>query len=217
VSKYGEDSWGEHGETLFAKGGGAEAMSFNPANILTYSRLVLAPFFIWFFIAEYHSWAFFTFGVAAFTDLIDGTVARLSGTLSKRGAMFDPLADKILVQSCFVLLLINGLIPWWFFALAFARDLMIVSGIIYLEVKKAKLPYRAIWFSKFATIFQLSVAILGLLIWWSPWSSQAMLKVVQWQWISLVVAVVLIAVSGFQYVLMGLHILSERRAASNAS
>ncbi len=84
-------------------------MSVNLANLLTFSRLFLTPVFVYLYVAEAWMWAFIVFCFAAFTDLIDGTVARMYGQQSKLGGLIDPLADKLLMQSCFVLCSSAGL------------------------------------------------------------------------------------------------------------
>ena len=180
------------------------------ANILTTIRLVLTPVFVVLFIAKKPAWAILTFCVAGFTDLIDGTVARLLRQPSAKGALLDPLADKFLVQSCFVCLFIVGIIPWWFFVLALGRDLLIVSGIFYLEYRKYKLPYKATWPSKFATFFQIAVAVVGMLIWWQPDIYIGVYSLSHFFFSALIVTALLLVVSGAQYVLIGLKVKSEQ-------
>lgn len=189
-------------------------MEMTVANLLTLARLILTPCFIFAFAAGQHRLAFILFCVAGFTDLIDGTVARLLNQPSKGGALLDPLADKFLMQSCFVLLAIWDLIPLWFFLLAFARDAMIVCGIFYLERQKAALPYRPLLISKFATLAQLLVAILGLLRWWQPELSFGGIAIVRWHFWCIVAATVLIVVSGAGYVRMGFEILRQSSTRS---
>jgi len=185
------------------------------ANILTTIRLILTPVFVAFFIAGQHSWAILAFAVAGFTDLIDGTVARLLNQPSAKGALLDPLADKFLVQSCFVCLFVAGIIPWWFFFLALARDIMIVGGIFYLEYRKFKLPYRATWASKIATLFQLAVAVIGLVLWWQPRIAIGFLSLSHFYFWMMIATVCLLIISGTQYVLIGLNILNKNRAAKS--
>ncbi len=189
-------------------------MKVNVANYLTFSRLILAPVFIYYFVIEMRMWAFIIFCVAAFTDLIDGTVARILGQHSKIGALLDPMADKFLMQGCFILLLISGFLPWWFFALALTRDLMIVGGIIYLETKKAELPYRAIWPSKLATLFQMNVAGFALLRWWLVVDPNLPSQLVFWQMLFTMLSAAFILVSGYQYIQMGLYLLRKGRIAN---
>ena len=184
-------------------------MYFNLANLLTFSRLIMAVVFIFLFVGETKMWAFIIFCTAGFTDLIDGSVARLMHQHSRLGALLDPMADKLLMQGCFVLLLITGYIPWWFFILALSRDLMIVGGIIYLEVKKAELPYKAIWPSKLATLFQMTVAGFALLRWWLIGDPLVYSQIGLWQLISMVLSAVFIVISGYQYVQIGLYLLKK--------
>jgi len=179
------------------------------ANMLTTTRLVLAPLFILLFIMREHEWAILTFSVAGFTDFIDGTIARFLKQPSTRGALLDPLADKILVQSCFICLFVSGIIPWWFFLLALGRDLLIVCGIFYLEWKKYKLPYRATWSSKFATLFQICLAVIGLLLWWQPYINIGIYSLNHFMLVLLIVTAFLLIVSGAQYVMIGLKIKAE--------
>ncbi len=181
------------------------------ANILTTIRLILTPVFIVLFIAGQHTWAILVFCVAGFTDLIDGTVARMLKQPSVKGALLDPLADKFLVQSCFICLFFAGIVPWWFFLLAFGRDLMIVSGIFYLEYRKFALPYRATWSSKIATLFQLAVAIIGLILWWQPSIAIGLLTLPHFYFGMIIATACLLVISGTQYVLIGLSILKENR------
>ncbi len=143
-------------------------MTMNAANMLTLSRLLLAPVFVLIFLMGERGWALAIFAIAGATDLIDGTVARMLKQRTEGGALLDPLADKVLVQSCFLLLAVIGAIPWWFLGLALARDVMIVSGIFYLERVRAPLPYRPTYASKFATLLQLTVAVVGQLEAWRP-------------------------------------------------
>lgn len=181
------------------------------ANILTTIRLVLTPVFVAAFVMGQHAWAIILFCVAGFTDMIDGTVARLLKQPSVRGALLDPIADKFLVQSCFICLFAAGIIPWWFFLLALGRDLMIVGGIFYLEYKKYELPYRATWSSKIATLLQIAVAVLGLLMWWQPNIAIGLVSINDFYLGVLVTTALLLVVSGAQYVMIGLGILKEKR------
>ncbi len=188
-------------------------MTITPANFLTLSRLVLVPFFLAALIAGRMGLALTLFCIAGATDLVDGTVARKFGRPSRWGAMVDPLADKCLVQSCFISMGVMGVLPWWFVMLALVRDLMITGGILYLRRESARLRYRPAMVSKFATFFQLAVAILSLVYLWRPDSYLVGRPVsTLLMWLILVTAV-LILISGIKYVSMGLEILKRHRAS----
>ena len=187
-------------------------MRMTVANILTLSRLVIAPLFVVAFVMGFKVWALVLFCIAGFTDLIDGAVARMLGQVSRSGAFLDPVADKLLMESCFLALALVGILPWWFFGMAFARDAMIMSGIFYLERVKASFTYRPLWSSRLATFFQLAVCVLGLMQWWRPAEAGVATRLFG---PVIVVTTVLIVITGVQYVRRGLDLLRQHRRAHN--
>ena len=189
----------------------------NAATILTLIRFILTPIFIIAFALNQKVWAILLFSVAGFTDLIDGTIARLLKQHSAKGAVLDPLADKFLMQSCFLCLFASGIVPWWFVLLALGRDLMIVVGIFYLEYRKVPLPYGATISSKIATLFQLAVAIMGLILWWQPILAVGVITLGRIFFGTLLATTLLLVVSGTQYVIIGLRILHENRLRTEST
>lgn len=186
-------------------------MKFTAANILTGSRLVLTPVFLVLLVIGAKGAAFAVFCIAGATDLIDGTVARMLKQHSQGGAILDPIADKLLVQSCFISLAVLGVLPWWFAILALARDAMIVGGIIYLELNHISPQYKPAIVSKITTVFQLGVAVLGIVSIWKPGVSIAGFFVGQLIVWMIYITALLIVVSGVKYVSMGMGILKERQ------
>ncbi len=182
------------------------------ANGITLLRLFLVPVFIVFFARGEHGWAFAAFCVASASDLIDGTVARLLKQPSRWGAILDPLADKLLLESAFVCLVIADILPLWFFLLALARDVMIVAGIIYLKAAHIDFPHRAIWTSKFATFAQMLTIVAGLVVIWhseirlGPVTVGIVMTFCMWGAVALIVA------SGALYVRLGVRVLKAARA-----
>ena len=88
-------------------------MKFKIPNILTIGRLIIVPIFvISFFVPGVVGdlVPFFLFVIASFTDYLDGFLARLYKEESKLGELLDPIADKILVASALILLVMNGII-----------------------------------------------------------------------------------------------------------
>lgn len=180
------------------------------ANILTFGRLLLVPFFIYYFIIDYHFVAFILFVIAGFTDLVDGTIARFMNQTSAIGAFLDPLADKLLMLSTFACLVSVDVIPLAFFMLLIVRDFIIMGGIAFLRFIEADVAYKALWTSKFATLFQLLTAILAfiVLIWpsiyWFKW------PVSFYMWGMILATTALILTSGIQYMVIGLKILKRK-------
>lgn len=78
---------------------------------------------------------------AAVTDWLDGYVARRTGTVSRWGMILDPIADKILVGSVVVVLVLQHTLPLWFVLLVVGRDIVILLGASYASAKaKVVLP-----------------------------------------------------------------------------
>jgi cardiolipin synthase len=99
----------------------SSARAFALPNLLTYSRIAAVPVVVgcmyWQAILGGGLWlrwvALFVFIVAGLTDVLDGYVARAYGQLSSFGRMLDPIADKLLVSSCLLMLAADGTIRGW--------------------------------------------------------------------------------------------------------
>lgn len=101
---------------------------FTIPNILTMSRMAVTPavgYFIW---TGANSQALACFAYAALTDLLDGFIARKFKQDSDLGAVLDPLADKLLLTTCFVALFNVNLMPMWLVKGFILRDIIIVLG-----------------------------------------------------------------------------------------
>ena len=100
------------------------------ANQLTILRMALAPFLVVMVLQREFTWALVLFVVAAFTDLLDGYIARHGHQKTTLGAVMDPIADKILLSSSFIVLTwSSGLttrIPQWLTVLALSRDVLVL-------------------------------------------------------------------------------------------
>lgn len=182
-------------------------MQWNAANILTVGRLVLVPVFYIFFVLGIYWAAFLAFAVAGFTDLIDGTVARLLKQHSKIGALLDPLADKMLMITTFSCLVSVRLLPLWFLVIVILRDVMIMSGIALLRVLKIDVVYEPFLSSKVATLSQIGLGFLALLALWAPSAHIWVYPVSDFAEGLMYISTVLVIVSGLQYSRRGIEIL----------
>lgn len=97
-------------------------------NLLTASRLILAPFVAWRLALHDVEGAFWLFAVAALTDLLDGWLARLLNQKSDFGALLDPIADKVMLLTTLSFLALTDLLPMWLLWLVLARDGVILAG-----------------------------------------------------------------------------------------
>src|SRR5882762_10056293 len=90
---------------------------FTVANQLTLLRMALTPVLVVLIASRQLTWALVVFVTAGITDLLDGVIARRGHQLTKLGAMLDPVADKLLLGSCYVALTWSGglfvRIPVW--------------------------------------------------------------------------------------------------------
>lgn len=89
-------------------------------------RILATPFILWALARQQFILGGWLTGIAAFTDLLDGAVARRFGGETKFGQYLDPIADKILLSGVYVGLALGGAIPMWLLAVIFGRDLYIL-------------------------------------------------------------------------------------------
>ena len=140
-------------------------MKFKIPNILTIGRLIIVPVFVFsFFIPGIVGdlGPFFLFVLASFTDYLDGFLARLYKEESKLGELLDPIADKILVASALILLVMNGIIKNYEVVAAIiilTREILISGLREFMAQKKVALPVSNL--AKFKTFIQMfSIALL---------------------------------------------------------
>lgn len=107
-------------------------------NFISLVRLLCVPFLIYLLsIQDYASGAAIVV-FSAFSDLLDGYVARRFQTVTKLGTLLDPTADKLLVISVLVYFTIHQSLPIWFVLLVFYRDFSILVGVLLLALYKKK-------------------------------------------------------------------------------
>ncbi len=193
----------------------------NVPNKLTVIRIVLAPIFLLLLMVEFpfhHLAAGLVFGAAAFTDMLDGKIARKYGLITNLGKFLDPLADKMLTTAAFLGFLATGHIDVWAVMLILTREFMVTS-VRLLAVKDGTV-IAASFAGKLKTVMQF-VAIIymltamevcswqnGLLQGVLPDAFYAVLMTVGQilVWIS----VVLTIVSGVQYVWNGRQYFADK-------
>lgn len=140
-------------------------------NILTYGRIVAVPLVVLcFFVSdnllndESIRWiALFLFTTASITDFFDGYFARVWDQQSPLGRMLDPIADKLLVAACILLLTADGTIGEWSLLAAIVilcREILVSGLREYLAELKVSVPVT--WLAKWKTTIQLLA--IGFLI-----------------------------------------------------
>lgn len=136
----------------------------NLANAMTYLRVILSGFCIWLILANTVISlisALVVFGIAAFTDFLDGYFARKFNQITDLGKIVDPIADKILVIGVFLALLSFKEITVFMVACIIARELL-VTVLRFIALKKGKV-LAAQKFGKHKTVYQIA-GIIDILI-----------------------------------------------------
>ncbi len=106
---------------------------------ISLSRIVLVGQIGYCFFTEFpghRTWAASLMLLAAFTDVLDGYLARSLHQVSELGKIVDPLADKVSVAAVAVMLVWLGDLPLWYFIVVVIRDFVIMAGGIYIKAKK---------------------------------------------------------------------------------
>ena len=103
------------------------------ANQLTLVRLMLVPCLVILVVYGFNGWALIAFVVAGITDGLDGLIARRAGQRTSLGALLDPMADKLLLVSTFLVLTapidMANRLPIWLTVLVISRDVLIVLTV----------------------------------------------------------------------------------------
>lgn len=137
----------------------------NLPNKLTIVRIFLVPVFLLFISVESIPYGFtlatVVFAIAAYTDHLDGKIARRDNLITNFGKFMDPLADKLLVTSALVALVDHNLIGAWIVVVIIAREFA-VSGLRTIAASEGVVIAASMW-GKIKTTTQI-IAIISLLI-----------------------------------------------------
>ena len=168
------------------------------ANQLTLGRLLLVPVLVILVIYGHSGWALITFILAGITDGLDGIIARRSGKLTSLGALLDPMADKLLLVSTFVVLTMPGLdlanrLPIWLTVLVISRDVIIVVTVAIVNLAVERFTFRPSMLGKAATFVYI---LTGSITLFYNYLGQPSVLVEVAVWASLVVTLA----SGFHYI-----------------
>ena len=124
-------------------------------NLITSLRLVASPILAWLLVQGRFQEALGVVFLAGISDFLDGYAARKLGAKGQTGIILDPLADKGMLVTLFVVLGIIGRIPIWMLALVIVRDLVIVVGAILLRVLRGYRKFMPTKMGKVSTFFQI--------------------------------------------------------------
>ena len=132
-------------------------------NMLTLLRICLMPFLVAAILEAHYALSFGLFVAAGLTDALDGTLARVLKQRSMLGQYLDPVADKLLLSTLFLVLTYKGMMPVRVTVLVFGRDvgILVVSAILYAAVGRR--DFSPSIFGKANTAAQVSAVAAVLL------------------------------------------------------
>jgi len=173
-------------------------------NLLTLVRILMTPFILIELSRGQYMVGGWMFGAAAFTDILDGGLARRFGGQSKLGQYLDPIADKILLTCIYVGLALGGAVPVWIVLLIFGRDLWILLlSAVALRFTDYRNLQPSLW-GKASTFFQImaAVSIMAARAYRNGWFLQISTVLIG-------AVAILAAVSGIDYSLRGVAYLRQ--------
>ncbi len=166
-------------------------------NLITLLRLIFIPFIIIAVIDNNYRWALVLFVLAGISDGLDGTLARALKQKTVLGQYLDPIADKLLLSSLFLVLSLLHKIEWKFTILVFSRDICIVATCAVLYATTTLRTFQPSVFGKVNTLAQ----IVGLFFVLLRQISDA-----QWvqtgRWIGLWATFAFTLISGIHYIVL---------------
>lgn len=141
--------------------------ALTPANQLTLLRVVLIPAFVILVVYGYLGWALIVFATAGLTDALDGLLARWRRQKTSLGAWLDPMADKLLLVTTFVVLTFPGLglanrLPIWLTVLIISRDVLIVATVAIVNLAIGPRTFKPSIYGKIATATYILTAVIAM-------------------------------------------------------
>jgi cardiolipin synthase (CMP-forming) len=179
-------------------------------NQLTLMRMVFLPFVIINLVGHHYGWALTLFVLAGVSDALDGLLARTLKQQTLLGQYLDPIADKLLLSTMFLVLSILHKIPWKYTVLVFSRDISILCASAVLYMIAGLRDFRPSIFGKANTFAQVAAVFFVLVLNVHP---------ARWLWIAqkqfLRATFFFTIISGLHYVfLVGKRLRPEHQAQS---
>jgi len=132
-------------------------------NQITLLRLGFLPFFLILISYEHYRWALLVLVVAGLSDGIDGLLARQLNQKSALGAYLDPIADKLLLSSSFVILAFKSKLAWWLTIMVLSRDILLLTVAAVILLISGYRPFPPSILGKCTTAVQILLVFLVVL------------------------------------------------------
>jgi len=135
----------------------------NLPNSLTVLRILLVPVFVGLLLYGHYDAALITLLIAAFTDILDGMVARITDQRTRLGEYLDPLADKLLLMSAIITLSVLNFIPVWVVIVVVSRDAILLAGTLIANLTETNIDISPTLLGKGTTLAQICYVIAVML------------------------------------------------------
>jgi cardiolipin synthase len=132
-------------------------------NQITLLRLGFLPFFLILISYEQYRWALLVLVAAGLSDAVDGLLARKLNQRSPLGAYLDPIADKLLLSSSFIILAFKQKLAWWLTIIVLSRDVLILMVAVVILLISGYRPFPPSIYGKLATAFQILLVFMVVL------------------------------------------------------
>jgi cardiolipin synthase (CMP-forming) len=132
-------------------------------NQITFLRLGFLPIFLMLIAYDRYRWALLVLVVSGLSDGFDGLLARSLNQRSALGAYLDPIADKLLLSSSFVLLAFKKQLAWWLTILVFSRDVLILIVAVVILLTYGYRPFPPSIYGKLTTAAEIVLVFLVVL------------------------------------------------------
>jgi cardiolipin synthase len=132
-------------------------------NQITFLRLGFLPIFLMLIAYDRYRWALLVLVVSGLSDGFDGLLARSLNQRSALGAYLDPIADKLLLSSSFVILAFKKQLAWWLTILVFSRDVLILIVAVVILLTSGYRPFPPSIYGKLTTAAEIVLVFLVIL------------------------------------------------------
>ncbi|PYS95190.1 MAG: hypothetical protein DMF50_09800 [Acidobacteria bacterium] len=189
------------------------------ANLVTIARMITIPLLITLLLSNHHGWAFGVFVFAGITDALDGVLARRYKQSSGLGAFLDPMADKLLMTTCFIVLSlpdhpraapdfhIANHVPLYLTIVSISRDVFIVMIALLVHLTSGITRFTPTFLGKLTTATQ--VVMIGSVLLLNAFEQDQPILVSALAWLTLAITLA----SGFHYIYHATRVAGADEAA----
>ena len=174
----------------------------NLPNLVTIIRIILVPVMVIFLLNEKFTHTLVVFVIAVVSDGLDGAIARAFKQKTALGAFLDPLADKLLLTTAYVILSVYDYVPVWLAVMIVSRDVIILSGLAVLSAYDSFPDIKPTIDSKVTTYFQMATIVYLLAFNHNALNSKTAVFLIA-------VTAVMTAISGIRYIIIGFRLFES--------